>query len=686
MKQLILVFPLLLLLSTIDSAWAEEPSQEAQDGVSSSEEQGQPKDLLDLPPEQFFNRDLSVYSPAKKLQKLRNIPSAIYVLTAEDIRRSAATNLLDVFRLVPGIEVAQVSAHEWAITARGFNQVFGNKILLLVDGAPVETPIFNGILWENIDIPLDLIERVEFLRGPGAAIWGTRAMNGLINVITKSAFTYPYNRVSIGGGSEHNASVYARAGTVLSEKAALQSYVKLDKYDGSENTAGESLDDAWHIFTGNIRGDFHPTESDRIRVTSNISFRQAHFQLNIPSLAPPFSVEKHDERLNNRLSLGTLWEHDLGNDSDLSVEWTNQYEKRDDFLLDLSAFYTELELRHRFHPIQRNDLTYGVNFRFYTDDTAGSDTLHFDPQNRSLEFYRGFINDEITIISDLLTLTVGSRFEQNEEVGFNALPTARLLWSPTKRLSLWTAVSYSTGSPARVYDDIRLRFSAFQEPETGLPALVQITGNRDLAPENLTAYEIGTWAEPLERLYTSVTGFYFHYNDLVKPTLGDPIPILNDPTTGPYLLLPFGYTNGFKADSIGAEMALDWKVTDWFSSSAVYAYLHSEASPDSAIARQIVENGPNHSFSLQGHFTIDPAIEFDTILRFVDRLPQPPSAVPSYLEGDVRVGWHARQNLELEIIGRNLLHDRHREFVPVVFDTPLSTTERSVFLRTTYTF
>jgi iron complex outermembrane receptor protein len=649
-----------------------------------AEESETPENSLDLSPEEFFNRDLSVFSPAKKLQKLRNVASAIYVMTAEDIRRSGAVNIIDVFRLVPGIEVARVSAHEWAITARGFNQVFGNKIQMLIDGAPTESPTFNGILWENINIPLDVIDRIEFVRGPGAAIWGTRAMNGIINVITKDSFTYPHNSVSAGVGNEQLASGYARTGAVISEKAAIQTYAKIDKYDGSETPDGKRLDDNWEILTGNIRADLKPTDNDKIRLNLGGSSRQADFQLNVPTLMEPFKEERNDQRENHRATAGASWDHDLGDDSMMSMEWTNIFEKRKDFLLDLNAYYSELEMRHRFHPSESHDLTYGANFRFYTDSTNGSDTLSFDPASDALQYYRAFIHDDITLIPDFMTFTLGSRFEQNEQVGFNVLPNARLLISPNDRLSFWGAVSYTVGNPARVYDDVRLNLTAFPEPQTGLPAIVQALGNDNLKSEKLTAYELGIWAEPVKQVYISLTGFYSRYNDVANNVAKDPIPVLDNPTTGPYLLIPLPYTNELRAESIGAELTVDWKTTDWLTLESSYSHLQFTSGPDSSQDRDIVRNYPKQSASFRAHFTISPTIEFDTIARYVDRLPR--FQIPSYWEGDVRFSWHVRQNLELEIFGRNLFHNSHQEFGQYVFDTPASDVQRSVFSRINYTF
>ncbi|MCC6220487.1 MAG: TonB-dependent receptor [Deltaproteobacteria bacterium] len=685
MKRITSIF-IFLAFILVSPAVSDTPEGDGANDSNNSVGQGaeKPIDPLDLPPEEFFNLDLSVFSPAKKLQKLKNVPSAIYVMTSEDIRRSAATTLIDLFRLVPGIEVARVSAHEWAITARGFNQVFGNKILLLIDGAPVETPIFNGILWENINIPLDTIDRIEFVRGPGAAIWGTRAMNGLINVITKESFTFPHNSYSAGVGNEHQGSVTARAGKVLSERAAVSAYVKADKFAASEDASGNDLDDEWGIVSGHFRTDLKPTNKDSVRVKATASARQADFQLSVPTLSEPFSEERHDERDNHRASLGALWEHDLADDSRVSLEWNNLYEKREDFLLDLSSYYSDLEFRHRLSPFGANDLTYGLNVRFYTDETEGSEVFRFDPADRSLMFYRGFIHDEISLIEDVLMLTLGSRFEENEQVGFNALPTARLLWSLSDRFSVWGGVSYTTGSPARLYDDIRLNVAAFPEPESGLPAIVQVQGNRDFDSEKLLAYEVGAWMEPLEKLYASVTGFYFRYDDYLSANHPGTPEVIFDEVLGPYLLIPLPYDNEISADSIGAEVALDWELRDWINLSASYSYFLLTAQSVGMANAELVEDNPRNSFSVRSHIDVLPTVELDGILRWVDTARN--SAIGRYAEVDLRLAWLFRQNMELELIGRNLLDKRHDELGALVFSTPLSEISRSVFLRLGYTF
>jgi iron complex outermembrane receptor protein len=531
-------------------------------------------DPLDLSPKDFFSLDLSVFSPSKKLQKLKNTPSATYVLTAEDIRRSGVTKLVDLFRLVPGLDVAQVSANQTAVTARGFNQVYGNKILMLIDGIPVETPIFNGVLWENFQLPLDIIERIEFVRGPGATTWGTRAMNGLINVITKDAFTLPHSVASVGGGSEHLLSAYARTGKVLSEETAVQTFVKIDKFNHAVSSTGDTLNDEWNIVTAQLRGDFKPSDRDNVKAIGYFTALRADYEMGVPNTDAPYQEQINGKRQNNRGTVGLQWQRDLGNGSDFNLDWSNLYELRNDQLLDLSAYYSEIEARHRFQPIDRNELTYGLNFRFYTDSTTGSDTLAFQPESRSLEYYRGFFNNETEIVKDVLKLTLGSRFEQNQQVGFAALPTARILWNVNEKFSLWGSVSRAQGTPSRVYDDLRVNVVGFEEPESGLPAIAQVVGNRDLFSEKLTAYEIGSWSEPVKKLYVSATAFYFDYSSIINnPTPGDPLLSANA-AGDPFIVVPFPYENGLSARSFGLELTADWHITDWYSLVSTYSMMY----------------------------------------------------------------------------------------------------------------
>ena len=649
------------------------------------------KDEFDMSPEEFFSLDMNVVSPAKKLQKLKNVPSAVYVLTEEDIQRSAATNVMELLRLVPGLQVAKTSSHEWAISSRGSNFVFSDKILLLIDGTPEETLIFNGVYWENINLPLDVIERIEVIRGPGAAVWGTRAVNGIIHIITKDAYTHPHNAVSAGGGNEHQASVYARTGKVISENAAVSAYVKYDQRDGSKGVDGTNLNDDWNILSVGLRGDFNLSDKNKLRVTSNISNRQADVGINVPSLVSPpaFSNRVEDQRDHFRATMAFSLDREVSEDSQMSFEWTNFFEDRKDFTLEYFAYYSDIEFRHRYKLNGRNDLTYGANVRFYFDNTEGSDSFVFDPENRSLEFYRLFFHDEITLIPEELTLTIGSRFEQNAQVGFNVLPTARLLWSVNEKVSVWSSFSYTTGNPTRFYDNATFTPDATVDPTTGLPVLLPLIGNTDVDTEELLAYEIGIWAEPAEDLYVSATAFYFSYDDLISRGAGMPFPNLTGPV--PFIVAPLNIGNELEADSVGFELAMDWSATDSMTFSATYSLINIDVDGENIadiVSINLIDSAPQHTATIRGHFDLTKSLETDLVLRYVDKVPNTfrVPEVDSYFTVDLQARWFITPNLDLKVIGRNLVEDGHEEFSSVSFNTPLSEVERSVFGELRYTF
>lgn len=648
----------------------------------------QAKDTLDplaLPPEEFFNLDLGVVSPAKKLQKLKNVPSAVYVLTEEDIQRSAATTLPDVLRLVPGLNVAQVSSNKWAITSRGFNQVYANNILMLIDGVPVETLIFNGVFWENINLPLDSIQRIEVMRGPGAAVWGMRAVNGVINIITKSAYSVPQSKASLGVGDEHRTSATLRTGSVISPNAAILGNIKYDQHDSSRGPNGENLNDQWNIVSTSLRGDFRPDSRTNLRTTSYLSAKKEDYEVIVPTLNEPFHARLADRRDHYLASQGLMFEREVSPFSIFSAEISTAYENRRDILLDYSSWNSEVELRHRLN-FERHDFAYGTNLRFYSDATDGSNTLSFVPEDRSLEFYRGFVHDEIEIAADMIWLTLGSRFEQNSQNSFSALPTARLLWKVNNDLSFWSAVSRTSGTPSRVNDDIRLNALSMRDLESGLPTVIRVTGDRSVDSEKLMAYEVGAWFEPFEDAYVSLTGYFFNYDDVISRELGVPFLDNSNPST-PFIVAPLQYRNGLEAKSSGIEFSFDYSLSKKYSLAASYAYLDIDAvrgTSQDSVAFDFIENVPKHTATTTFHSSLSQDLESDIVLRYVDKLSR--SLIDSYIELDFQMRWFLTSRFDLSLIGRNLLNGKHEEFKAITFQAPVSSIERSFFLQAAYSF
>lgn len=644
-------------------------------------------ELLSMDVQDFFSLYQEVFSVAKKKQKLREAASAIHVLTSEDIVRSGATTIPDVLRLVPGVQVAKISSHKWAVSIRGMNQVLNNKLLVLIDNIPIVTPLFNGVFWEVHNIPLDSIERIEVVRGPGAAVWGSRAVNGVINIITKSADTPQQSKVAAGFGNEHKYSTYVNKNLQIGESSGANLSLKYDQHDNSEGIAGENLFDKWHIASIGLRGDLKINDRNSLKVTNNTFYKEEDFEWEIPVVGAPFNEKRQDTLYHTGSLLSFLWTHEFDNDSEFSAEWSNQFEKREDFSLGYSLYNTDLDLRHRFKPLDGHDFTVGTSFRFYADDTDGSEMLVLAPENRTLEFYRGFFHDEIELIGRELLLTLGARFEQNAQVGFSALPTGRISWSANDWLSFWSAVSYTEGTASRLNDDVRFRAASFPEPTTGLPAIVELTGSRDSESERLTAYEVGVRVETTENFFVDATAYYFKYDNMVSREAGEASVNFDPSSQSPYLVIPIVYSNLYKVDSYGTEISFDWRINQKSKLMLSHSFLYSDVDRGDStddVALQFHKNDPRQMATAQFRFDPIENVGFDSILRYVDRLQS--RDIDGYTELDLRVSWKPTKDIELSVLGRNLLDSSHREFQDWTFNPPLNEVGRSYFAQVAYSF
>lgn len=645
----------------------------------------QEQDLYSMDVADFFNLYSEVFTAGKKEQKLRETPSAIHILTQEDIKRSGATLLPDVLRLVPGLQVAKISSHKWAISIRGVNELFGNKLLVLIDGAPIVTPLFNGVFWEGLNLPLNTIERIEVVRGPGSAVWGSRAVNGVINIITFSSKNIEEARLTVGGGDQRKASVQFTQSSKVSEDMSASYYLKWDNHDNSKGLVERNLNDDWNILSYGARTDVSLTDDSSFLVSTHGFYKEEDFEWDVPSL-DTFVQRAEDRRRHFNQILTFQWSKEFEDYSKLNVNWSNFFESRKDFSLDYSLYNLDLDVVYRLAPIKNHDVSLGTNFRFYTDDTNGSFFASFEPNDRSIEFYRGFINDEIALVKDELNLTIGSRFEQNAQVGFSAYPTARLMWTPHKQISVWSAVSYTEGTASRVNDDISLAAQAFPEPNSGLPALVSIQGQRGVKAEKLVAYELGIRAEPSKNLFIDLASFYFRYDDVITREFGQPFPSTNA-SLAPHIVVPLVYGNNLAAESHGLELSADYKASERLRLVTTYSLFYVSASSSTTsdpTGIDFWENQPRHSATARASYDIFEDFEFDTVLRYMDRLKR--KDVDNYLQLDVRAAWEVTQDFEISIIGQNLAKSGHQEFAPWTFQSPLSQVERSFFVQASHKF
>ncbi len=439
-------------------------------------------DLTELSIEEVLQ--LEVTSAAKKPQKLANTAAAIFAITADDIRRSGATSIPEALRMVPGLQVARIDANKWAITSRGFNGRFANKLLVLIDGRSVYTPSFSGVYWEVQDTLLADVDRIEVIRGPGAALWGANAVNGIINIITKHARDTRGSLLTAGAGTEERGFGSLRYGTALSDAAFLRFYAKYFNRDSSVDPEGQDTSDAWEMVRSGLRLDWQLTDHDDLTVQGDVYHGDAAQTLSLPSFLPPFRERRTVDIDWAGGNLLARWQHRFSELSNLTLRAYYDRTDRDekDIIRETRDTF-DLDVQHQFSWGSRQDIIWGLGYRFTDDKFTSSPFITIQPNSRSQHLFSAFVQDDITLIKDRLHVILGSKFEHNDYTGFEIQPTARLLWTPHKRHTVWTSISRAVRTPSRGDNDTltnqRILPPGTPENPGPLPTLVRFLGNRD---------------------------------------------------------------------------------------------------------------------------------------------------------------------------------------------------------------
>lgn len=601
--------------------------------------------------EELFNIEITTVS--RRPERLVDAASAIQLITAEEIRRSGATSLPEALRLASNLQVAQISSSQWAISARGFNASTANKLLVLIDGRTVYTPLFSGVFWDMQHVMLEDIERIEVISGPGATLWGANAVNGVINVITKSARETQGALLSAGGGSLLRGFGNARYGNKIADDIYFRVYGMGFDRDNTVFRNGRDADSAWTLGQGGFRADWLPASGANLRVHGNF------YGGDIGQTAPG-DVSVDGQNLIGR------WTQPLANDSDVSLQfyWDRTHRRIPRSISEVLNTY-DVELQHRFALGERNRLIWGAGYRFMHDDVKNSQAIAFLPGRRDLHFVSGFLQDEITLLRDQLILTIGSKFEHNSFSGFDVQPSARIAWLLAKDHTAWAAISRAVRTPSRIDTEV---FA----PST--PPFVLRGGGDRFDSETVIAYELGYRTELANRLGLSISTFYNDYDELrsVQPIAGAP---------GQSIIL-----NGLRAKTYGVELSLAWQATDWWRLRGGYTYFRKDIDLGRSgdINRGRSEgNDPHHQFLIQSMINLPANVELDSVMRYVDNLNQRGPLVPSYVSLDLRLGWRPVPNWEFAVVGQNLLDKRHAEF-----GAPATRQEipRSVYGKVTWKF
>lgn len=643
--------------------------------------------LADLSLEQLM--DLEITSVSKKEERFFDAPAAVYVLTNEDIRRSGATSIPEALRMVPGLEVAQIDANKWAISARGFNDQFANKLLVLIDGRSVYTPFFAGVYWDVQDVMLEDIDRIEVIRGPGATLWGANAVNGVINITTKNAKETQGGLVSTGFGSHEQGFGEARYGGKLGEGLFYRVYAKYFNRENFQERQEREANDDWDMIRGGFRLDWDFAKRDKLTLQGDLYDGAVGETSTSVRLTPPFSqtIRRDDDVWGGNL-LGR-WTHNFSDGSSTNLQLYYDRTEREIFTIRETRNTFDADFQHDLAVGTRHAVVWGLGYRLNTDHiptlSGQSDTIRIVPLRKHDQLFNAFAQDQITLLPGRLALTLGAKFEHNDYSGFEIQPSARLAWTPSQQHTVWGAVSRAVRTPARVEHDVIYNLAAFPNPDGPLTT-VTIFGNRDFQAEELLAYELGYRFQPFSRLSLDLATFYNVYNDLRVSEPG--FPFFAATAVPPRVIVPLRIANRMHGETYGVELAGTLMATEWWRLQAGYTWLEMQLrqSPGSHATDAITIEGqnPHHQFNFRSFIDLPWRLQFDTMLYYVDNLPT--FSIPSYVRLDLRLGWQPTDNLELSIVGQNLTEAKHKEFGAPLLGAPQVEIERSVYGKITWKF
>ncbi|MGA1795075.1 MAG: TonB-dependent receptor plug domain-containing protein [bacterium] len=635
-------------------------------------------------------KQITIISVLKRPQKLSEATSAISVITQEDIRRSGATSIPELLRAVPGFNVAQMDSSTWAVSARGFNNLNANKLLVLMDGRSLYTPLFSGVYWNIQDTLLEDIERIEVIRGPGATLWGANAVNGVINIITKHAKETQGGLVISGAGNEEKRFGAFRYGDKLGEGAYGRFYLKYFERDDFWKAPrrwlgpGFEEDEGWDSLRGGWRMDWSMFGGDALTLQGDMYDGEDSETIVFPDPNFP-SIGSLD--LENHFSGGDVilrWMHAISDESDMALQLyydrTKQERNKGDQSQYKERFDTfDVDFQHNFRLGTRQGIIWGLGYRLISDRFEASEAdpnrpvFLIDPQSRDTHIVSAFFQDEIALIRDRLLFTVGSKLEHNDYTGFEVQPGVRMLWNPSDSQNVWASVSRAVRTPSRSEYDTESSITVSSPwPSWSRPRMEEA--------EDLLAYEAGYRIQLTGSFSLDLASYLNEYDSLNI----------------------FGY-NTAEAETYGMELAVNWDVLPWWRIQASYSYLHMHLSrayrspppfdPNFSFPHDpnvpmfpppfdtsLDKSSPNHQYVIHSAWDLYRNIDLDLEMRYVDNLD---IYVGSYTELDARIGWKPRRDLELSVVGRNLLHEHHPEFLSHGF-LPFSGGEYSEVDRSIY--
>lgn len=583
------------------------------------------------------------FSSSKTLTKITDSPAAVYTITREDIRRSGATNIPEALRMAPGVQVARSASGDWNVSIRGFNAQFATKLLVLIDGRSVYTPLFSGVFWDEQDLLMEDIARIEVVRGPGGTLWGANAVNGVINIITKKARGTQGTLIdtTVGTGDDNFIASVRQGGKIGNDKH-YRVYAKYRQYDENDQVGGADGMNQADIGRGGFRFDWRKSQDDQITIHGDMFYGQRE-ELQVTTIPVfPFVLSSEDDIEIRGGNIVTKWDHTIDDDSSFTLQAYYDNNWRNFSEIELQKNTIDLDFQYSTLLGSRHAVTAGTDFRFEWDEIDGTAANALVPGNRSYKTYNAFVQDKITLIPEKLSLTLGSKFTLNPFSDYEHQPSARIGWNVAKNQFIWASISRAVRTPTRAEVDLDV---ALATPF----GTFRVLGNDDTDVEKLVAYEMGYKNTVYEGVYFDAAVFYNDYDNLGSVTAVTPLLSTQD--------------NGKWGETFGGELAINWDVNDKWNLKGSYSAIHVEIHGTFDATTNVPNtefNTPHHQFNIASNYQFPGNLEMSNMLYRVNSLKTP--SIDSYFRFDTRFSWEPAKGREFNFVVKNLFDDQHQEF------------------------
>ncbi len=607
-----------------------------------------------------------VTSVSRKPEDSFRAAAAIYVVSNDDIKTSGATSVAEVLRGVPGLDVAQTESNSWAISSRGFNGQFANKLLVQIDGRSVYTPLFAGVYWDEQNMPLEDIDRIEIIRGPGATQWGANAVNGIINIITKSsAATQGLYASTLVGNQDHNVTD-VRYGGKIGEHAYYRTYAEFsDRASTPLVTDGSSGHNAWQMGKVGFRSDINVSDTRKITVQGDAYSNSSDLYLSIPSFTSSSGLDSFSDEFNARgMNILGKWDEKHNDEFQSTFQSYIDYKHLDYFSLTQNLYTFDFDYQTAWKASDRHSVMWGADTRFISVDMTGSSQIAIARDINSETILSAFLQDTYAVIPQEMYFTLGSKFEHNSFSGFALEPSARLSYYPDDKQTIWAAVSHAVRTPSIAEESWQ-----FNIQPLGAGLIAQQQYNKDLKSEDLVAYEVGYRVKPIQKLTLDSTAFINNYSRL---TTYEPLDAVD--AGGGNFYLPFEISTLGSGRAYGFETSATWDATSIWNLKANYSYINLLL--DKGISQDTLFKGqegdaPHHKFMLRSQLYLPHDVRLINTGYYVGELPN--QSVDAYFRFDTQIIWKATDNIEISLDGQNLLDNNHAEF-----GAPLNGTQNEI--------